>query len=290
VIRLTTNSEGLPRFEIAHSGVVVYLDNWAVIDLAKGDESRRARFVSALGRCGSLLFSFTNAVELAGPQGESVEAVKSFLDSLGPRWLPAELNPWTVTDRELEGKFEPTPSVSLYFMEAYFKERLAELQTGNTIVDVSAANFTQLGRVVDWVQAKRAEILKTGDNIDGYLVTLVEGLRSKYDQDPKALDALAPAVPYDPKHPATFVLNHLLRRLVVDANSHALKKGDGRDFCHVVVGVGYATFAAIDKHWKHRVSGALPSPHQTARLYYSPELDQLVADLELSCPESDSGL
>jgi len=51
-------------------GVAIYLDNFAIIDLAKGDPARRARFVRAIRDGGAeLLFSVGNAVELLGPEG-----------------------------------------------------------------------------------------------------------------------------------------------------------------------------------------------------------------------------
>jgi hypothetical protein len=41
----------------------VYLDNWAIYDLAEGDASRRKRSIEAIG-CGvELLFSVANAAE-----------------------------------------------------------------------------------------------------------------------------------------------------------------------------------------------------------------------------------
>jgi hypothetical protein len=71
------------------SGPVVYLDNWAFIELAKKDPSRRRRFIDAVHSGVDLLFSVTNAAGLSGPQGRSAEAVKAFLDEIGPRWFPA---------------------------------------------------------------------------------------------------------------------------------------------------------------------------------------------------------
>ena len=64
-----------------------------------------------------------------------------------------------------------------------------------------------------------------------------------------------------------------------EAKSYRLKNGDGRDFCHSVVGAAYGSLAALDKHWKRRVE-ALPKPNGLAKIYYEPELGQLVNDLE----------
>ena len=68
--------------------MAVYLDNWAIIELANGDAKRRERFVTALKACGSLLFSFTNAIELGEAEGEPADRVGVFLDEIGAHWIP----------------------------------------------------------------------------------------------------------------------------------------------------------------------------------------------------------
>lgn len=59
-------------FNMSVNGAVVYLDNWAIYDLAERDPLRRERFLSAVHSGIDLLFSVTNAAELSGPQGPSV--------------------------------------------------------------------------------------------------------------------------------------------------------------------------------------------------------------------------
>src|SRR4029077_21160011 len=101
IMILASSSDNGPALTInaSVSGLAVYLDNWAVIDLAKGDASRRKRFVDAVCAGGDLLFSSANAAELAGPKGKSFNMVKSFLNQLGPHWVPVELNPFKVIER-----------------------------------------------------------------------------------------------------------------------------------------------------------------------------------------------
>jgi hypothetical protein len=41
--------------------------------------------------------------ELVGPQGASADAVCTFLDSIGPHWIPLESNVWQVARKEAEG-------------------------------------------------------------------------------------------------------------------------------------------------------------------------------------------
>ncbi|MGC2830094.1 MAG: hypothetical protein WB994_10680, partial [Candidatus Acidiferrum sp.] len=64
MIRATSTTDGPPlTITAVVSGVAIYLDNWAVIDLAKGDPTRRHRFIDATRSGGDFLFSIANAVE-----------------------------------------------------------------------------------------------------------------------------------------------------------------------------------------------------------------------------------
>lgn len=92
-------------------GVGVYLDNDSLIEIAKGSESRRQSFVQALVTKGALLFSFTNAIEVAGPQGRSADAVRALLDSIGAHWIPIEMNPYNV-NRFIMSRTDGGPSPS----------------------------------------------------------------------------------------------------------------------------------------------------------------------------------
>ena len=77
----------------------------------------------------------------------------------------------------------------------------------------------------------------------------------------------------------------MIRLLVVGGKAYRFKKGDGADLCHSIAAGAFATFATLDKQWKGRM-GRLPKPNQLAAVYYEPELDQLVTDLEVAV-ESD---
>jgi hypothetical protein len=90
MIKAISSIDGPPlTINAAVSGLAIYLDNFSLISLAKGDPSRRKRLVAAL-HTGSvdLMFSVTNAAELTGPLGQSFDAIKAFLDEVGPHWLP----------------------------------------------------------------------------------------------------------------------------------------------------------------------------------------------------------
>ena len=86
------------------TGAAVYLDNFAIMDLAEGDVERRQQFIAALqSGLVDLLFSASNVVDLSGPLGKSRDAAKILLDEVGPHWFPVELDPAIVVDREKKG-------------------------------------------------------------------------------------------------------------------------------------------------------------------------------------------
>jgi len=260
-------------------GYGVYLDNDSLIELARRRETRRRRFVDALRAKGTLLFSWVNAVEIAGPQGDSADAVRAFLDSIGPHWVLLESNAWKVGERE-RSRGATRAAVSEHFMHAYFEERSAALlPNGGTVADLPSADFFRLGTVLNWVHEKRDTIRGYGPKLDAALSCRLDELRTEYDRDTTALDRLLPPGPFDEHHPATFILVHLQRLLVLESKAYQFMPNDGLDFCHAVMAAAYGSVITLDKHWKRRIQN-LPSANQLARVYYRPELDEMVSLLE----------
>ncbi len=247
----------------------IYLDNDSLIELSTKDVLRRQRFVCALRRGGTLLFSMTNAVEAAG----LARPLRDFLDGVGSYWVPLEMDPWVVVEREKVGHVGRAP-VSEQFMLSF---DLSQVSTN--IFDLSAEKFFRLSTVLDWVQDSRKEVKQFKLTMYDELCKLVTHGRAAYESDRASLDRFWPPVFYDDLKPATFVLHHLLRLLIVEAKSFQLEEGDGLDFCHAVMAASYGSIATLDKGWKRRVEN-LPKPNRLAKVYYRPEVDQLVDTLE----------
>src|SRR5258707_14908044 len=106
MIKALIDPNGAPTFSASVNGVAVYLDNFAMKCLAKGDADLRKRFLTACQTGTELLFSITNAVEIVGPQGASSAAIRALLNEVGPHWYPLEMDLNTVLDRESKG-YEP---------------------------------------------------------------------------------------------------------------------------------------------------------------------------------------
>jgi hypothetical protein len=272
MIRFTTEN-GQPTC-VAELGnrVAVYLDNDVVSELSRPGDLR-TRFIGAIRRRGTLLFSFANAIEVS-----SSDAVWSFLDEIGPEWVPLALSPWQVAEREKAGAGRSSP-VSERFIESYFKERAYDLSpNGIRLLDLSAETFFRLSAVASWAQKGRDTARKSME-IDEAIRKRIADERTAYDANADALDKSLPPIPFDANRPATFVLIHLLRTLVIEAKAYQLRPHDGLDLCHAVLAASYGELATLDEQWKRRVKG-LPKPHELATVYYRPQVGELVERLE----------
>jgi hypothetical protein len=262
--------------------VGVYLDNHSIIRLAKPYEPLRQRFVSFLNARGTLLFSLTNAIEIAGPQQASADAIRDFLNSIGRHWVPLELNPYEVVRKEDAGLIDRAP-VSSQFMEGYVESRINDLSLDKQSIVEAPQEFFRLGAVLDWAQGNRQQFRGMAMKLDEELRNFLIEARRIYEEDPVSLDRAYPPVSFDPLRPAAFALNHLMRLLVKEAKAFQFDGGDGLDLCHAVLGSAYGSVATLDKKWKQRIK-KLPTPNDLATIYYGPELGSLVDRLESFVP------
>jgi hypothetical protein len=262
-------------FKASVSGPVVYLDNWAIAELAEKDPVRRNRFIEAVHSGVELLFSVTNATELSGPQGRSADLVKSFLQDIGPHWFPVALNATEVVMRELKGESPEGACVDEDFFKSYVVHQMRKSEGKVS----SPSDYLLLGAVMDWVGPQRASIDRGRKEMDEALRSKIDRYVQEYKRNKLWLDTKFPSVPFLPKLRAHFTYTHLIRTLVIE--QAAIKKNDGLDFCHTVIASAFSSFAALDKHWKRRVE-SLPKPNGLAHIYYQPELDKLVADMEIA--------
>ena len=278
LIRAVCGTDGAPTFEASVHGIPIYLDNFAIKALAKGDISLRQRFVTALHNGADLLFSIANGVEISGAQGASSLAIKTFLDELGPHWYPVDCNPHVVMQHENAGLEPSRCCFAEELLRAYFSNRTSEHLPGSgKVIDLSE-QFFRLGLFVDWLGPQRDHFLERSRAFDDELSTGVRQLRVKHKRTPGWLDRVIPPPRFHPRMAATFSFSCLMRELICDPGFQ-MKKGDGMDFCHAMMASSFAVFATLDKQWKGRVE-RFPTPNRAARIYYEPELGAMVADIE----------
>jgi hypothetical protein len=276
MIRARANADGL-TLHASVSGPVVSLDNWAFINLAKGDLSRRKRFLGAIHSGVDLLFSVTNAAQLSGPQGRSADVIRAFLDEIGPRWFPAKHDTTEVIRLEIEGKSPDAVCIDQHFLKSYVADLWHSYTPGCGKVIGLPHDFFRLGLIMDRLGPQRQSIYESSESFDELLENKMSAVRALSKRDPHLLDEKFPWIPFDPARPACFAYFNLLRIMAVEANS--LKRGGGIDFCHAVMATAFASFATLDKHWKRRVE-SLPKPNRLARVYGPSELDKMVTGIE----------
>jgi len=280
MIKATSSINGPPlSVNATVSGLAIYLDTFAVIDLAEGDYSRRKRFIDALHSGADLLFSVSTAAELSGSQRQSLEAVRIFLDDVGPHWFPVELDAFEVVKREEGGASAAASCLSKRFINDFFAIQVRDYTPRPGMVIDLAQDFFRLGSVMDWVGPQRESIRKGLADLDDALIQGICAYRDEFERNPSWLDQKFPILPFNSARPATFAYVNLVRNLIVEANSYRLKRNDGLDFCHAVIATAFASVATLDKHWKRRVE-RLPKPNGLAHVYYGPELDKMVTDIE----------
>jgi hypothetical protein len=278
MITVKPKQSSLLDLYISTSGLTVFLDSFAIKELALHDSARRKRFISAVHRGAEILFSVSNAAELTGPQGGSFLEIRNFMNEIGPHWYPVELDPFMVVQRELQSKCaDPNCCFSRNFMNDYLGSRIGSTPKGQP-VGISEELF-DLGHVMDWLAPQRDSIKRGRQELDQTLIERIKEHSASDEADPSWLDVHFPALPFNPAYPATFAYVNMVRILILESRSYAMMPGDGIDFCQAVIGSAFSSVATLDKKWKRRVE-MMSKPNKLARIYYSPELNDMVDDIE----------
>ena len=289
MITVTPHPTELFGMTASVNGLTVFLDNFAIIGLAKGDPKLRRRFIATQDRGVEVLFSVSNAAELSGPQGDSFTMIRQFLDEIGTHWFPVEFDPEECIKRERQLQELP------FFCEGLLKTFTAERLRRSPeikIADLPASlpsDFFRLGLFMEWLAPQRDEIIDAKHQLDLSLRDQIMAHWARYQEIPGWLEANLPELAFMVDRPATYVYGNLLRLLVREAKGRKIMPNDGIDFGQAVIGTAYAFIATLDKHWKRRVEAILPKPNKLARIYYRPELEKMVRDIERSLDNAALG-
>jgi hypothetical protein len=169
-------------------------------------------------------------------------------------------------------------------LQKFFAGRNIQLH-GEQRLDFVPPEFFNLDFFLDWLVPQRDEIRKTMANFDTVLREKLRELRRANDHNKARFGSVMPRPIYEATAPATFCWNGLIRLLILEGKAFQWKRGDSADFCHALLAASYAQFATLDKHWKRRID-LLPKPNSLASIYYEPELDRFVADVEAAVAAS----
>jgi len=197
--------------------------------------------------------------------------------------VPVDLDPTAVMKREEEG--HPPAALAMELAMLYVERRQLELSDAGRTLDTSDPALFDLGRVLAWTRENRDELRGMSGDLDATFRRNLARWRREYDADPQKIDSLANA-PLRLDHRAAHVFWNLMRTMVRESKSHGFKRNDGLDLCHAVVAVAYSMVATLDGNWQRRAR-MIPSAERLARVYFGPELERLVTDLETLDPAAE---
>ena len=105
---------------------LIYLDHWA-LRYVSDDNFSRKRVGEVFQKKGTLLFSWTNVLEVAANSGASLKAIQSFLSEIGEHWFPIEWNAFEVIRRE---KGSGRATITHVLLQAFLKPIIHTFQMG----------------------------------------------------------------------------------------------------------------------------------------------------------------
>src|SRR5262245_29217449 len=144
MIEVVAKNSDTVTFRVTVRRLAVYLDNWAIVALAKDSGQIQASFLRAVTNGADVLFSVTNASEIVGPAGASQEAVRALFTAIGPHWIPIE-GPGIVEVMRREAEGEGLQScVAHDLLHKFFAGRNIQLH-GEQRLDFVPSDFFNLG-------------------------------------------------------------------------------------------------------------------------------------------------
>lgn len=240
MINLTVNSEGQIVASQQTESPSVYLDHWAMMDIAQ-DEKLAERFVKTIHRRkGTLELSYLNLLEFSEvTDTHQINSAESFLEKVYPRFGFIEVNPGTVVQREnrlMQTNEKVAPHADLKFLEFFVKSR----KTLDPLNPKGIFSFSNENRL------QLAEMCNT------FLLELkdkVEAMRIKAKTDPK-YNARIHAIPKgEPIQQATrYIYEDIVHYLIRD-NINLSNPNNWRDLLHTIVPVAYCDFVVLDQAW-----------------------------------------
>ena len=236
----------------------IYLDHWALRCLSS-DSSFRKRFIECFKKYGTLLFSWTNVLEVAANSGASLNAIQSFLSEIEKHWFPIEFNAFEVIRREK--RFRPgnnNPCLASGFLEAYYPHISDGPLSLSTVCDMTRDSafkpayrqgFKDLKKeIVETFRFWRSEKLKNGG-----------------------------AQHFDPNCPTMYVVEGF--RQLIQKETFNIDENDALDFLHAAAPIAYGDFVLLDKHWAD-LARKLKLPFDCVKVYSPKDVEKFLEDLE----------
>lgn len=245
---------------------LVYLDNWAVIKIARNVDWQR-RFVSALKQKeGTLLFSILNIIEL-GRKTKELADIEIFLHQIGTDWCLVDINPPAVIEREKESNTAMPPNFDEQALRSYYPY-------------IHGAPLT-LGKIISLIQGQKNRYEVIYDMFEP-LVKQVTQMREDIERgDPRINPDAYKTSRFNPEQPTLYVYYSLMRKTLY--GNFTITKNHLCDLQHATAALAYADFILLDKHWTQLAKDSLKElPNIKQRVFKdSPkEMEKFLKTLE----------
>ena len=182
---------------------IIYLDHCGLrgISSKNSPKNHRERFFKIFQSKGTLFFSLPNVTDLAENSGQSLNDIESFLEEIGPHWLPLEYRPHVVMDREDSSNGKPN-----CFGEAFFKSYLPFIHEDNVLT---------LKRIIELSaeEPNRSKILQTRDKTNQEMANLLKNFRLRWQSSKKVQKNAFQIPSFDCNRPTKFIYHSLMRQI-----------------------------------------------------------------------------
>ena len=238
---------------------LIYLDHWALRCLSSNG-SFRERFIECFKKYGTLLFSWTNVLEVSENSGASLDAIQSFLSEIGEQWFPIEWNAFEVIRQEESfTSGDNNPFLASGFLEAYYPYISDGPLSLSTVCDLT--QDSEINSVCrQHLEYVKAETRKT--------------LIYWRSEDPKSGDV---SKHFDPNRPTVYMVEGF--RQLIQKETFNIHENDAIDFLHATVPIAYGDFVLLDKRWAD-LARKLKLPPDRVKVYSRRCIEKFLENLE----------
>lgn len=265
MIRLDTR-DGAIHATVWSEPPIIYMDNWA-LDRFSTDLVLRNEFLGLFRDRGTLAVSLMSVVEIGAHGAQHRPELRSFLEAIGPHWVPLTIDPFLVMNAQETSQERQSACLSSAFLnDPDFSSKLL-------------ADDLSLVHIVDLTRGGSGAMLKaSSDGSTRELCDSINALRSNAAS--QTLDRGWPEMLFDNRVSMRPIYNAFLRLCVKD--SFTFTANHARDLYHAVTSMGCADMTILDSHWANqarKVQGLIGMPSDFVRIYSPHNLSQFLADL-----------
>jgi len=272
MIRLDTR-DGTTHATVWSEPPTIYMDNWA-LDRFSTDPALRTEFLGLFRERGTLAVSLMSVVEIGAHAAQHRVELRSFLEAIGPYWVPLTIDPFSVMNAQAASQGRQSDCLSSAFLnDPDFSSKLL-------------AGDLSLVHIVDLTRGGSGAMLKaSSESSTQELCDSINALRSNTAS--QTLNHAWPQMPFDNAAPMRPIYNGFVRLCVKD--SFTFTANHARDLYHAVTSMGCADMTMLDSHWAtqaRKVQKLIRMPSDFVKIYSQRDLfrsctgpPQFLADL-----------